>query len=408
MLQRFRMAARNIRRNRKRTIITLAAVVIGIFVIVLVKGLLAGIQGNIVREVTQNLTGDLQIQAKGYKESNESFPLDLNVQLTPEMQQAIGQVPGVEGWSPRIRFAGLISTGADSAMFLGLAVDPAGEALVTPKALDSVTEGTYVQADDPLGIVLSQELATSLGIKLGDEVTILSNTREGAMNGADLKVVGFLSANLPSMPTKMLIMHRAKAMELLDMDNRATEITVALSDEASVSDVKAALLQVPKAPNQELAVFDWEELMPFFQDIIGMQNFMYNMILVVLFFMVLTGIANTMLMTVFERTREIGTMMALGMKRRHVVELFLMEALILGALGAMLGLGVAYAVITGMASTGIHFIPPGTGREMLIIPELVPSSVVFAMTFGVVCALVSAAWPAWRAGKLKPVEALRA
>jgi len=287
-------------------------------------------------------------------------------------------------------------------------VDPAAEARVTPKALESVTQGTYVQPDDPLGIVLSEELAKSLNIQIGDEVTILSNTREGAMNGNDLRVVGFLGSNLPGVPTKMLIMHRETATTMLDMADRATEITVAVASEVPVAQVKEALQGLPLGPNNEVAVYEWEELMSFFQDVIEMQNFIYNMVIIVLFFMVLTGIANTMLMTVFERTREIGTMMALGMKRRHVVELFLMEALILGLLGAFLGVVLGYGVVTSVATQGLYFAPPGTGREMLIVPEIVPSTVVLAIVFGLVSALVSAAWPAWRAGKLKPVDALRA
>ncbi|MCG3173320.1 MAG: hypothetical protein GMKNLPBB_01498 [Myxococcota bacterium] len=407
MKQILMLSIRNITRNKKRTAITLTAVFMGIFVIVLVRGLLSGLHSSFITNITENMTGDLQIQRAGYLEATESIPLKLNIELNPAFEQALKSAPEVRGWAPRIRFGGLISNGKDSAMFIGMAADPAREMQVTPKVAEQVIEGRYLEPADPNGVLLSKELGNSLNLKIGDEVTILANSLEGAMNGRDLVVRGFLKSSLPNAPRKILIMNIAAAREMLFMEGRATEVTLDLTSPEAGDTRREAITAALKTSGQDLKVYSWRELTPFFVDIMSLQNFIFNIIIAVLFLMVLTGIANTMLMTVFERTREIGAMMALGMRRATIIRLFLSEALVIGIIGAAAGIFAGSSVVLWLGRRGIEFTVPGTNFPLLVHPKLVPIVFVYAVVFAIACSLISAAYPTWRAGKLTPVEALR-
>jgi putative ABC transport system permease protein len=407
MPQIVKIALRNITRNKKRTAITLAAVFVGIFVIILVKGLLAGLHKSFVSELTESVTGDLQIQRRGYQEAMESAPLKLSVSTDTAFEDALREVPAVDAWAPRVRFAGIVSTGENSTMFIGLAADPVRELNVTPRVVASVAEGTYLRADRPNGILLSEELARSLGAKIGTELTLLANTREGSMNGRDVVLIGLLTSTMPNAPRKLLVMPLAAAQEMLFMEGRATEVTVHLKRGAPPDPAAEALERRLKASGQELVVRGWREAMGFFVQIMDLQNFVFGIVLGVLFLMVLTGIANTMLMTVFERTREIGTMMALGMRRRSIVAMFLAEATAIGLLGATLGIVAGGGTVLWLGRRGLSFVAPGTNAAWDIHPVLVPETVGIALGFAVVCSVISAAYPTWRAGRLHPVEALR-
>jgi len=403
-----RVALRNVFRNRKRTAITLAAVFVGIVVIIFVNGLLAGLHLSFNDQLTKGVLGDLQLQRQGYRDSAESAPLTLDVPLDDSLRAMLDGNDEIEAWSPRIRFGGLVSNGEDSAMFLGMAVDPEKERVVTPKALENVVEGTWLRDDVPNGVVMSEQLAHSLHLKVGDEITILSNTREGSMNGRDFQLLGLLSSSLPNAPGRLIVMDRSIVGPMLFMDNSATEIAISLRDPAHAQDVGDALRAKVSPRAIPLSVYGWKDLSPFFVDIMQMQDMVFGIVVAVLFLMVLTGIANTMLMSVFERTREIGTLMALGMRRRSVVMLFLLEALMLGVTGALLGLVVGGTVVGLLGLHGIPFAAPGTsGAALTVYPVISTTTVLIVVVFAVVCSLVSAFYPAYRASRLEPVAALR-
>lgn len=403
-----RVALRNVSRNRKRTVITLVAVVVGIFVIIFVNGLLTGLHRTFQDQVTRGLTGDLQLQRKGYRDAAESAPLNLDIAMDDALRTTLDQTPGIAAWSPRVRFGGLVSNGEDSAMFLGLAVDPVKEDAVSPRNRENVVEGTWLDPARPNGVVMSEQLAHSLHLEVGDEVTVLANTREGSLNGRDFQLVGLLSSRLPNASGRLVVVDSTVAAPMLFMEGRATEVALSLEDPKAAPEVAAHLEPSMSARPEPVVVYRWQELAPFFVDIMDMQDMIFGIVVAVLFLLVLTGIANTMLMSVFERTREIGTLMALGMRRRAVILLFLAEALVLGITGAVGGLLLGGTTVTLLGIHGILFTAPGTnGAPLTIYPVLSLNAVLIVAVFAIVCSLVSAFYPAWRASRLEPVAALR-
>jgi putative ABC transport system permease protein len=187
------------------------------------------------------------------------------------------------------------------------------------------------------------------------------------------------------------------------MEGRVTEYGVALDDYRFAEAVKPQL-EAKLGPDYE--VHTWAELFPFIKSMIGTQDFIFSIISGVFLAVVLLGIVNAMLMTVLERTREIGTMLAVGMRRRQVVRLFVLEGVVIGVFGALLGLAVGVALVMFFHAKGIPLPAPGATVDSVVRPYVTLQFVLGALLGTPFGAALATLWPAWRASRLRPVEAL--
>ena len=219
-----------------------------------------------------------------------------------------------------------------------------------------------------------------------------------------MEVEGLTESTLPYENKRVVTVPLKLAQELLGMEGKVTELAVAVEDLGKVERV-AERLRAALGPEYE--VHTWQELQPFVRDVIRRQEFVLALISTILFVIILTGIINTMLMSVFERVREIGTMLAVGVRRRQVLGLFLLEAAVLGMVGGAGGVGVGAVVVGVLGAKGIAMENLGTGGPVLLRPELDPPFVGMAFAVAVGGAVLAAAWPAWKASRLNPVDALR-
>jgi putative ABC transport system permease protein len=399
------MAVKNVGRNFRRSAITGAAILFGVAAVLVLYGFAKGTQVVMTNDVVQGRTGALQVHRTGYVENIESSPLELNMPSGDEVMARIRAVPGVSGVTGRIQFQGLVSNGSAQTMFVGRGVDVATEKLACPNTESVVMEGGRpLHVGDENAALLGYELSQSFHLAPGQSVTVQSSSPEGRSNAIDVKVLGNTTSTFPFENKRVLTVPLATAQALLGLEGRVTEYAVGVERleqlEQVATGVRAAL-----GPDYE--VHTWSELQPFVRDVIARQTLVLGSIGFVLFVIVLTGIINTMLMSVFERVREIGTMLAVGVRRAQVMGLFILEAGVIGLFGGVLGAGLGRLILFVFYQRGIPIQLAGSSGKAMLRPEVSLQFTLTAVAVAVLGALVASAWPAWRASRLNPVDALR-
>jgi putative ABC transport system permease protein len=399
----FTIALRNVTRNRRRTLMTLAALVVGVSVLISVRGLMNGLQHALVQSVAEAQTGALQVHRKGYLTNVLSSPLGLNMPVS--VLETVRPVEGVKAVAGRIGFAGMVSNGDDTLFTSFIAVDPAAELQVCPvreKLLDPGSAFVGGRGFPEDGALLTGELARSIHLAPGGEAALLAPDIDGALSGENMHLAGTMFLPMPG-EKKVGMVPLALAQRLLKMEGRVTEVAVAL-DRLEDTEVVAARLRQVLGP--DLEVHTWSELVMFVQQAMTRQNFVIAVIGVAFLLLMLLGVANTMVMSTLERTREIGTMMAVGLRRGSILVLFVLEALFLGLLGAVLGSGVGVGVVLWMGQHGIEVIAPGSHVPFIINPRIAPGYVGGVVLAAAAGAALFSLYPAWRASRLRPVQAL--
>ncbi|MDY7226781.1 ABC transporter permease [Hyalangium rubrum] len=400
-----RLAVRNVARNRRRSLVTLAAVLLGVTAVLVTRGITDGFLRLMVDDVVRGRTGALQIHSVGYMASVDALPLEPNMAYDEALLSRVRAVPGVTGVSGRLVFAGLVSNGVSQTTFIGRGLDVAHEREAVPRfGFEVRTGGRVLATPDYAHALLGSELARSFQAEPSARVTLAASSPRGRANSLDVSVEGLSESSLPFENKRVVTVPLKLAQDLLGMEGRVTEVAVAVEDlgdlDRVAEDLRAAL-----GPGYE--VHTWQELQPFVRDIIRRQKFVLAIISTILFVIILTGIINTMLMSVFERVREVGTMLAVGVRRHQVLGLFLLEAVVLGLVGALAGMGLGSVIVGVLGVRGIPMENLGTGGPTLLRPELDPSFAGLTCAVAVVGAVIAAAWPAWRASRLNPVDALR-
>lgn len=405
MLVLLRIALRNVIRNRRRSLLTLVAVFLATGLMVASRGVLNGLQASIKEGVVNAQTGAVQIHKKGFLTTLQTTPLELDIPADEEFLARIRAVPGVTAAAARIPFGGMINVGDNTLFSLLFAFDPVAEPRVCPQRFDIVDAGRPLDARTPDGVALSAELLRRFGARQGDKVTLISGDRDGVLNAADVTVTGVLGRSaLPTPDQKVAYLTLSQAQSLLRMEGRCTEIAVATARIAEADEV-AVRLRAVLGPEYE--VVTWHDVAAFVDDVVALQDIVITVIGYILLIVALIGIANTILLNVLERTREIGTMVSLGLRRRQLLALFLLEAALLGLLGCLAGASAGGLFVWHFGSgAGIPIQIPGTGRPLLV--HTFVTAPYLAAVLGVVLlgTQLSALYPAWWASRLRPVQAL--
>ena len=402
----FGIAARNIVRNKARTSLTFSAIFFGVVMTVLLWGFGDGLGSLMRNDVILSKVGALQVHRKGYADVRDNQPLDLDIEQGGALVAKMRLVPGVRAVAPRLIFSGLVNNGREATLFVARGVDPNSEYEVLQWARKDV-EGDPIRADKPTGGVLGFELAHAMGLKPGSTAILQAATKGGQQNALDLDVIGTLDNANAFEAKRFLHVPLAYAQNLLRMPGRVTEYAVGVDDLEQI-DAVAQGLRVALGSDYEVET--WAQLQVNVADVIRFQSIVVGLIAAVFLVIVVFGVINTMVMSVLERTQEIGTMMALGLRRGRISALFVQEAAVLALLGGVLGLVVAQGIeALWIAKGGIAMAAPGqTVERYHILPVTSVHTMLLVLTAAVVGALVAAAYPAWKASKLRPVEALRA
>jgi putative ABC transport system permease protein len=399
------LAIRNVGRNRRRTLITALTIVFGVAMVVTVRGVMWGLQTMMISDTVEGRLGALQIHRAGYLDNVDSVPLTLTLPYSEALLARVKRVPHVTGVTGRILFNGLVSNGLAQTMFVGRGLDLAREATVCPRMATTVKAGgAPLELGDEAQVLLGFELAQSFAVTPGKTVALQTTSPSGRANSLDLTVKGLSTSAFPLENKRVVTVTLPTAQALLGLEGRVTELAVSVDDLDRVDDIAAAL-RAELGPEYE--VHAWRELQPFLRDLIARQNFMLGAVAVILLVIVLTSIVNTMLMSVFERVREIGTLLAVGVRRVQVMTIFLIEAGVIGLLGGLGGALGGRLIVLVLSSLGIRFELSGLGAVNVLRPTVTWLFVFAAVGVALVTAVGAALWPAWRASRMNPVDALR-
>jgi putative ABC transport system permease protein len=423
-----KLASRNLTRNRRRTAITLVALVLGVGAMVAVRGFINGLQRAFIANVVEGQMGAIQVHREGYLANVLSSPLALDMQDSPELRQKLASVPGVKAVTARIQFGAMFSTPdqkvpegqalteaeqGKTSFFMATAIEPATDRVVFPLRVRWLAKGAPIDSADSDEVMLGAEFAAGLGVPLfphdaarppeDERPALLAADRDGSLNGANVVLGGTIGSGAPG-DRKYGFVGLATAQKVLRMEGRVTEYALAvdrLEDAPQVRDAVAAAL----GPGYE--VHTWDQIVPFIRQMFGTQDFVFGIISMIFLVVVLLGIVNAMLMSVLERVREIGTMLAVGMRRRQVVTMFILEGLVLGLIGGVVGAAFGGTIVAILNTTGFALPAPGSSAPMLVRPVVTGLYLVQAVAMASVGSAVAALWPARRASKLRPVEALQ-
>jgi putative ABC transport system permease protein len=400
------LAFRNVFRNRRRTIMTLIMVGGGVTGLLLVGGFFARMFWGLRESTINDGLGHIQIFTAEHFNREEKHVLDTGIDNWRQVAASVSTGGHVRGVAPRIEFNGMLSNGIKSGVFMGSAVDPVAEQtlgfsarLASGRDLDS-KPGGEIEA------LIGAGVARSMSVKPGDGLTILAVTSDGALNGIDVQVVGVVNTGFKEMDDRYLRITLPSAQRLLQSD-RVTNLVVGLDNTDNTDLVAAQLAPRLQGLPQQLILKKWIDLASYYKQVRSLFSTIFIFLGIIVFFMVLMSSVNTLLMAMFERTREIGTMLAMGTPRSWIMALFVLEATLLGILGAIVGVAGGNLLAVLINNSGIHLPPPpGTTSPMAFHVMHVPSLMIGSSILVIVSLALASILPAIRASRLQIAEAL--
>jgi putative ABC transport system permease protein len=408
-----RIALRNLRRYRRRTLLTVSLIAFGVVFVLVFVAVSSSFKDLMVRQITDSYLGDLQIHRRGYVASIETLPLNLNlnVQQAARVAKVLEARPEIVAYSERIKFGAMFSNFNETTNIRVNGVVPEKEFAACPQMSARIGDGD--KSPNALGrgkILVPVLLARGMGIKVGDTVVIVATNKDGSVNGKTLMVSGILeSATGPGGRDGYI--HIEDAMEILRMPQREiSEFAINARSQGELERLAASLtaqFQAAAADPQKspVQVHTWAELSPF-ANIARMIDVMTFFIKLMLIAIVLISILNVMIMAVYERVREIGTIAAIGTLPGKILSLFLLEGLLLGVAGAVAGLSVGLAIILGLNLWKLSF-NFGQATGLILAPAIDPTELLTACAMVVAVSIIASWQPAHKASRMEPIEALR-
>lgn len=402
----WRLAARNLGRHRRRTLLTGSIVVVGFVATTMTAGFVAQTFSSLAEATIRGAGGHLKLldpRAEG-KTDDEAASL-----LLPDWEGLAAEVkhdPEVVRVMPRLSFFGLAVKGEKSAAYLGTGTVPDLEKASTLVA-ESVVEGKFLKDPEADDLMLGGGLARALEAKVGDLVTVMATTPDGGLNAVDATVTAILRYPIKELDDRILYVPYAPASRLLQAPGAASSVAILLKPGADVDAAARRLAGTLAKAGRPVMVRTWLQTAAFYKQVRLLYLAIFTFTGLVLSTVVILAVANTMTMSVFERTREIGTLLAIGMERGAVRRLFLLEGLLMGLAGSLVGAVVSLLLRAALNASGLELPPPpgGTTGSPLHV-QFIPLAYVSGFFLMTGTLLVASFWPARRASRLDPVEAL--
>ena len=402
-----KLGFRSLFRQRRRTTMTLVVITFGIGSLLITLGHTSYIDWGLKESTIHSETGHLQVYNQDFFTTEEETILANGLEEVQTLRQGLEALLDVQLVQARIDLMGLISNGDKSVAFVGKAVEPVKEKQL--RGLFTMTGAMYDsliahQGEDV--VALGRGLAQSLNVEVGDWVTLMTSTADGALNAVDLRVADTFTGFASEYEKRAILMELSTAQRLLVTD-KVGHLVVTLDRTDHTDRAFAEINDWAKSQGRPIVLKKWieqaayyKQVRQFFQQITG---FISLILLVIVFF----ATANTIVMAIVERTREIGTLLSVGTSRFQTLKMFLFEGLFLGILGGLLSAGFAWAMAALINHAGLTMPPPPghtEGYELLVRNETVNYIVVFGAT--VITAVVSSLLPAFRVTRMKIVDAL--
>jgi len=391
----------------------MALIVSGMIFVLVFVAVTGSFKDMMVGQITDSFVGHMQIHKKGYLASIDNLPLQLNLpaKQVEIVERILRQSDEIEAFSGRVKFGGGFSNFQQTTNIRVNGVDPGREFETCPLLPSRILEGKQDASSlDRGNILVPALLAKGLGTKVGDTVVVVATNQEGSVNGKTFVVGGILeSATGPG--GRDGYVHIEDARELLRIsDSEVSEFAIRLKDFTRLDSVHAGLVSklsgtLNKQGKPIFEIHTWEKLSPFY-NIANMIDVMTFFVKLMLISVVLISIMNVMIMAVYERIREIGTIAAIGTMPGRILSLFVTEGLLLGILGAILGsvAGVVIVLILNFSKIVFNF---GRQQDLVLAPAVDPWELITVSLLVIAVAVVASLQPAWKASRMEPIDALR-
>jgi len=403
MIQLFKMAFRDLGRNRRRSFFSALALGMGLTLLLLMASVIEGEMGTALETAIRLQSGHLQVRAKSYDEIKTSLKWADLVEDPDAVAAQIAALEQVKAATPRLFASGIASVRDESAGVRIYGIDPLSEANAPYR--DGMLSGEFLTPDDREGILIGKPLADKLNLNTGDQVSLSVNTSNGDVAEQPFTIRGIYSTQTSGFDTITVLMPLAKAQAIAQAENHASTIFVLLNDTAQTDAVVAAV----QAPNYE--VLNWKKMNEFLLAYEEMANSYMVFFYLIVLGITATVIINTLVMAVFERTREIGILSAIGMRGRRIMAMFLAESSLLAVGGIIIGLILGGLVIAYFTRYGIFigdFGITGVLFSDTIHTKLTLEDTVNLSVLALLVTLLAGLYPAILAARMEPVQALRA
>jgi len=398
-----RLAWRNLWRNHRRTLIMLAAITLGVWAMIFMTALMRGMVSQMIADGISALPGHVQVHHPEYRDD----PSIANLIPTPDTElSALFEDAGFVKWASRVRVPAVITSEYESRGLTLLGIDPGSERDLTFVDYDAV-EGRFLNSSDDSGIVIGKKMAATLNTEIGKRIVLMSQDPDNDIADRGFRVVGLFEANVQSFEENFLFAGKATVQKMLRIGDQVSELVV-LGDD--YRDVDSEFEKVSQLVDGSVEVKRWFELDPYLGTMLGVMDGFVLVWIVVIFLALSFGLVNTLVMAVFERVREIGLMLALGMKPINILGQIVVESLLLLAIGLAMGSALAWATVQPIKD-GIDVSIVGEGMDMwgmssVLYPELLFSDVVLANVVVLLLGFLASLSPAWRASRYEPIEAI--
>ena len=399
----FVLAMRNVLRQRRRAAFALTIIVGGVISLLLAGGFIKWVPDTMRDSTIYSQLGHIQVVRPDYFRLGLSDPYRYLLPKAGAEQESIRKNPSVVALTPRLSFAGLISLGDATLSFAGDGVDPKGEEQFAEYFY--IEKGERLSSDDPTGIVIGQGLASNLGAKVGDRLVLMTSTAKGGMNAHDVHIRGIFFTAEKSYDDSAIQVPIDLARKLVRVEG-ATSWLVVLDDTSKTDKVRQELARLVDPAKFELV--PWYDLADFYMKTVTLFVRQVAMVKLLIGVVIVLSIFNTLSMAVVERTSEIGTVMALGVRRKGVLRMFLFEGLALGLIGGTIGAVVGWVLSVVISAIGIPM-PPPPGMESDFTGQITVTfgMAVEAVSIALITTLIAGIIPAWQASRLNIVDALR-
>lgn len=398
-----RIPIRNLLRQRTRTLASLCAISVGVACLIVAGGFVKDILFQLGEATIHSQTGHVQISSPAYWQTNNrsaSAPAITNIN---EIKSLIASLESIDHLAARMNFVGMLNNGKRDLGVIGEGIEADQEAAIG--SFLHFFEGRALQDSDQDGIVIGHGVARVLDVKVGDYVTLVATLAEGALNTSEFKVIGIFQSFSKEFDSRAVRIPLRAAGELID--SKEPHLLVLTLKETQ--DTNSFLEKVtPKLSGFGVVAKSWVELSDFYEKTVHLYDAQFGVLRLIVFLMVLLSVANSINMSLYERTREFGTVLALGSHPHTVFRQILVESLMLGVAGSVLGATMALVVSWGLSFHGIPMPPPPNANiGYLARIRLDSTSVLISVVIGIVSTIFAAILPARRASRLPIIDALR-
>jgi len=398
-----KLALRNVFRQKMRTAMTIAAISLGVIGLILSGGFVQDVYHQLGESLIHSQSGHLQVSREGFQAHGTRSPEKYLLDQAESVRERLLKLPAVEDVMARINFSGLINNGRTDLPIIGQGVEPDKEAALGTQLHFVV--GRQLEKQDSHGVVIGEGLASALKLRPGDSVTLLVNTAEGVLNTLEVTIVGVFQSFSKEYDARAARIQLSAAHELLNTKG-ANSLVISLKRTEDTRPVADTIAR--QFADRALEVKTWQELNDFYESTVALYQRQFGVLQLIILVMVLLSVANSVNMSVLERVGEFGTMMAMGNRRSDVFRLVMIENLMLGVLGAVIGTVLGLALAWVISAVGIPMPPPpNANRGYTAYIRVDFLTVLAAFGVGLFATVLAAPLPARRVSRTPVVDALR-